>query len=134
VRQTVLRAKNKGALIDRYQSKENVKKVESWCRRSRAGQRPPLPTGSVKMGVAMIDVLSALELMRGSGLATAVADALKYYIERGILLADVHSMNLGEPMPGERKWKRKGLIITDPGHMVPLDRRWLEVRVPQLSE
>jgi hypothetical protein len=71
----------------------------------------------------------AAEITR-TGAAPLVGPALGFYLQHGILLADVHFGNLGEiVLPGSTKWE---LVITDPGHMVPLDKKWLHVKVPQL--
>lgn len=53
-----------------------------------------------------------------------VGDALHSLIDEGLLLADVHLMNIGHV---ERGW-----VITDPGHMVPLREKWFDVSVPSL--
>jgi hypothetical protein len=59
-----------------------------------------------------------------------VGEALGELLDQGILLADVHRNNIGEvDLPDFSKWE---FVITDPGHMVALDPKWLEVNVPQL--
>ena len=59
-----------------------------------------------------------------------VGEAFAYYLEEGLLLADVHFGNIGEAMPEDHAACE--LVITDPGHMVPLKDRWLSVSVPKL--
>ncbi len=59
-----------------------------------------------------------------------VGDALSFYLDHGMALADVHLGNLGETSRG-RNWQ---LVITDPGHMVPLSPEWLKVEVPLLEK
>lgn len=59
-----------------------------------------------------------------------IGQAFDFYLEQGILLADVHLGNIGEVVPPEHSsWE---IVITDPGHMVPLDPKWLQVEIPQL--
>lgn len=59
-----------------------------------------------------------------------IGEALGYYLEEGMLLADVHLGNIGEVVPeGYEDWD---LVITDPGHMVPLDPKWLNVEIQML--
>jgi hypothetical protein len=134
LRQTVVSSKNKRQLLDRFYDPANAERIRQWVERAGAGKAVSRPTGAMKMGIAMVDIFAALEIMKSVVLTEAVAEAFQFFIDEGILLADVHAMNLGEPMPGERGWKKTKLIITDPGHMVPLSERWLEVRVPQLYE
>lgn len=59
-----------------------------------------------------------------------IGQALGFYLEEGMLLADVHMGNLGEIVPEDHeKWE---LVITDPGHMVPLDTKWLNLAIRML--
>ena len=51
-------------------------------------------------------------------------EAMWFYIEHGMLLADVHANNI---MKGPEGW-----IISDPGHMVELDNRYSNVQVPEI--
>jgi hypothetical protein len=61
-----------------------------------------------------------------------IGQAFDFYLDEGILLADVHLGNVGEIRPPDHtSWE---LGITDPGHMVPLDPKWLQVTIPQLYE
>lgn len=50
--------------------------------------------------------------------------AMWFYLENGMLLADVHSNNI---MMGKDGW-----VISDPGHMIELDNRYSNVHVPQI--
>jgi hypothetical protein len=59
-------------------------------------------------------VLKVAALRRSS-----VGEALAHYLENGILLADVHSNNLGLDSEGE-------VLITDPGHAVEFHPRWAD--------
>jgi hypothetical protein len=59
-----------------------------------------------------------------------VGEALWFYLHQGLLLADVHLGNIGRVERGDESvW-----AITDPGHMVPLETRWLDAVVPELPE
>jgi hypothetical protein len=46
-------------------------------------------------------------------------------MSKGMLLADVHPDNIGK--------RGSKLVIFDPGHMVPLSAKWLEIQVPVLE-
>ena len=63
---------------------------------------------------------------------SSVGVALRYYLDKGLLLADVHPGNIGEVGdPGdEDDWD---FAITDPGHMVPLEPGWLSVELPLIA-
>ncbi len=59
-----------------------------------------------------------------------IGETLAYYLEEGMLLADVHTGNVGQV-------RREGYanpmwVITDPGHMVPIQRKWTDIQVPQI--
>lgn len=63
-----------------------------------------------------------------------MGQALYDYLERGILLADVHTGNLGVATSLTREEPDvRSVIITDPGHAVPLDRKWAKVEIETLS-
>ncbi len=60
----------------------------------------------------------SMEMVNANMYATLVGGALGEYLDAGLLLADVHTMNVGEV-------EREGytgtiFVITDPGHSVPL--------------
>lgn len=50
--------------------------------------------------------------------------AMWFYLEHGMLLADVHANNI---MRGEDGW-----VISDPGHMIELDNRYNNVKIPEI--
>jgi len=70
------------------------------------------------------------ELMEHTYLSDAVGEALGFFLENGLLLADVHLNNIGlvyrEDYDGDR------VVITDPGHAVPLIERWDEVVIEEI--
>jgi hypothetical protein len=70
------------------------------------------------------------ELMEHTYMSDAVGEALGFFLENGLLLADVHHHNIGtvyrEDYDGDR------IVITDPGHAVPLIDRWDEVVIEEI--
>lgn len=91
---------------------------------------PPGMTPARRVAYDVYAVSVIAEQMEGNDCGSLVGAALLAYLERGILLADVHHQNIGEVVPEDYlKWE---FVITDPGHMVPLDPKWLDVEVPQL--
>lgn len=68
--------------------------------------------------------------MANTHAGSLIGEAFGYYMDEGMLLADVHCNNIGEVVPeGYDSWD---LVITDPGHMVPLDPKWLNVAIQML--
>ena len=70
----------------------------------------------------------AAELMEHTYLSDRVGGALRFYMEHGVLLADVHANNVGQV---RRVYDDEGSaytpwVITDPGHAVVLDVEGLE--------
>lgn len=79
------------------------------------------------MALRMCDLIA--EVMENSPGNDLVGNALRYYLEKGLLLADVHAGNVGQV---ERVTSFLGWVITDPGHAVPLEERWRTVTVRDL--
>jgi hypothetical protein len=71
------------------------------------------------------------ELMANEPVGTEVGEALDFYMERGLLLADVHLNNIGRLLREDYSSGVWG--ITDPGHAVPLDDRFAAVLIPSLA-
>jgi hypothetical protein len=68
--------------------------------------------------------------MENEDVGYLVGGALSFFLDEGLLLADVHTGNIGQV---EREdYTRPVWVITDPGHMVPLRERWLQIEVPAL--
>jgi hypothetical protein len=65
------------------------------------------------------------EMMANEPGGYMVGQALEFYLEHGLLLADVHANNIGRVEEPDRE----GFVITDPGHAVPLDERFAAVRI-----
>ena len=82
-------------------------------------------------GVLRLLEHSELE-MENKPVSQHVGAALRFYRERGMLLADVHSGNVGHHAPNDRPLE--GILITDPGHAVALDKKWATVELPELPE
>lgn len=92
---------------------------EEWLR-----NRTRLPDWPIR-GIHMLEDI-AIE-MENEYLADQIGSALRFYMDEGIVLADVHRGNVGlVPRVG------KTPVITDPGHAVPIDRKWANVQVPEL--
>jgi hypothetical protein len=71
------------------------------------------------------------EMMGNEPVGTYIGEALEFYLENGLLLADVHLNNIGRVL---REDFSDGIWgITDPGHAVPLDDRFAAVTVPSLA-
>lgn len=68
------------------------------------------------LGLQMINF--ALESLQSEELSIYVGEALQFYLDRGVLLADVHTGNIGRV---EREdFTKPIVVITDPGHAVLL--------------
>lgn len=87
--------------------------------------KPPVDIAFRKI---ILDQIS--EVMANTHCGYLVGDALNFYLNRGMVLADVHLGNIGELTPPDfSSWE---LVITDPGHMVPVDTKWLNIEIPAL--
>lgn len=82
--------------------------------------------GPLRLAVALRLCDITAETMENTYGCDTVGDALRYYLKEGILLADVHTNNVGEVE------RTPGWVITDPGHAVGLEDRWSSVAVPVL--
>jgi hypothetical protein len=70
------------------------------------------------------------ELMEYTCLSDHVGRALSFYLERGLLLADVHQGNVGHVTRPDYTEPR--IVITDPGHAVPLIDEWDEIEIEEI--
>lgn len=82
--------------------------------------------GALRLAVALrlCDIMA--EIMENTDGSDMVGSALRYYLQEGILLADVHTGNVGTVE------RTSGWVITDPGHAVGLEGRWDNLRVRAL--
>lgn len=60
----------------------------------------------------------AFQMMANTDHATEVGAALEFYLEHGVLLADVHLNNIGTVVRDEGYGPDRIVVITDPGHAV----------------
>lgn len=86
---------------------------------------------SAAIEVARCEV--AAEMMANIHFSQLIGEALDYYQQLGMLLADVHFNNIGEAVLDTDSAAGWDIVVTDPGHMVPLKKKWTEVRVPVLG-
>jgi hypothetical protein len=75
--------------------------------------------GLDRVGMALRTCLYISQEMSGNPSLYNVGEALGHYLEEGILLADVHSNNIGLD-------EDETPIILDPGHSVEFHPRWAE--------
>ncbi len=72
----------------------------------------------------------AAQLLGSSPESDLVGEALEFYQNHGVLLADVHAGNVGRVLRSRYpQW-----VITDPGHAVLLTDRFADVEPPLLSD
>ncbi len=84
----------------------------------------------LKCAVYLLVCSEIASAMTANQFGERVGVALGEYLSEYILLADVHQDNIGEIY--DRDAEMRYVVITDPGHMVPLDEKWLQVAVPIL--
>jgi hypothetical protein len=73
--------------------------------------------GIERVGVGLARCAYLAEMMANTDVIYPVGSALEYYLDNGLLMADVHLGNIG--LDEERH-----LIITDPGHVIAVNPRW----------
>lgn len=76
--------------------------------------------GLPRIGVALTKCWGLAQLIGSTATVYPVGLALERYIDKGILLADVHLNNIGRD-------KENNLLITDPGHAVVFHPRWTHI-------
>ena len=82
---------------------------------------PKMPyRGKMRTAVALTGCQIAAEYMQNTYGATEVGGALAFYLDHGIVLADVHTFNVGQV----RRGSDTITVITDPGHAVFLTPRF----------
>lgn len=90
-----------------------------------SGRNLPAPflryRGAQRLAAGLRICEIAFELMANTAYGTEVGAALGFYLEHGILLADVHTNNLGHVDRDD--YSQRVLAITDPGHAVFLTPR-----------
>ena len=86
--------------------------------------------GAKKIALSIIACSIAADAAADTVSGRQIGEALLFYLDAGMALADVHLGNLGEGFRG----REQHLVITDPGHMVPLEPSLLKVEVPLLEK
>lgn len=95
----------------------------------------PLPyqyRGSQRLAVALRGCEVIAEMMANEPFGDLVGGALEFYMEHGLLLADVHTGNIGRV--DRPDYGGQALVITDPGHALPLDTRFATVAIDSLVQ
>jgi len=87
--------------------------------------------GADRIAAALWACEYTIEMLANEPESYTVGRALEVYLDAGMLLADVHMDNIG-------RVDREGFsepiwAITDPGHMVPVQARWIDVPVPSIT-
>lgn len=72
------------------------------------------------------------EWMGNTDGSDTIGRALEFYLDSGLLLADVHGDNVGKVERHDDIYDGEVRVITDPGHAVPLERRWAEVVIEEI--
>lgn len=70
--------------------------------------------------------------MQNEPLGNYVGEAMSMLLDQGLLLADVHTGNIGMPTGDVEEQIGETCIITDPGHAVALDDRFAGVTIKDL--
>ena len=86
--------------------------------------------GAQRLAAAIRACEIVAELMATEYASADIGSAFEFYMQHGMLLADVHHNNVGRVV--REHHSRPFWVITDPGHMVPLDPKWMTVEVEQL--
>jgi hypothetical protein len=72
----------------------------------------------VKAAIALRQCYVLAQEIANTYLVDAIGNTLEYYIDNGLLLADIHLNNIGRDSSTEQ------IIITDPGHCVVVHPQW----------
>lgn len=110
-----------------YALYENTRKWEGNLGAWRG--RPQLPRAMPrheKLARLIRAATVAAEIMANTYGASEVGGALEFYINNGLLLADVHHNNIGQVERAD-EYDSMVTVITDPGHAVFLDGRYDKV-------
>ncbi len=126
IRRAVLGARDKEKFLMRAQFLED----KAWDRYRTVGGHGV--KGAELVAYKRLECRSLAHFMMGEECGGLVGGALDFYLDQDLLLADLHLGNIGEAIPED--YEDYEVVITDPGHMVPLSPRWLEVDVPLLEK
>jgi hypothetical protein len=82
-------------------------------------------TGVRRIGVTLRNCWESAMALANTDIIYPIGSALSYYLDEGILLADVHLNNIGQNVENNQ------LMITDPGHAVEFHPQWAQLpKVP----
>lgn len=121
-------------ILERSTSREKTlaqaKELEQWAYESFSRGTASHLKGAhaVAMGLRVCEVTA--EEMENTYLADLVGGAFTFYLEHGLLLADVHYMNVGKV--DRPDYQNGAIVITDPGHAVALDPKWDQIPIEAL--
>ena len=119
-----VREKVAGALKRNPNREEIFTAIWNAFENSDAEADPRFYKGIPRIGVGLRKCYELAMLMQNTDVIYPIGTALGYYLDEGILLADVHTNNIGRDAEDK-------LIITDPGHAVEFHPKWTELpKVP----
>lgn len=111
-------------------SLDDVEEAERYGEPMRQPRLPLRFKGGQRMAIALRGCEILAEMMANEPEGYLVGQALEFYMDHGLLLADVHLGNIGRVTRAD--YGDPILAITDPGHAVPLEPRQDEVKVEEL--
>lgn len=114
--------------VDRYETATEFVQAVTEHQQGRGGSLKmgviDRARGVERLAIALDACRIVAELMEHTYASQYVGEALRFYLERDILLADVHQGNIGEVV---RPRYGPMVVITDPGHAVFLTSRYDQV-------
>lgn len=99
-----------------------VLRLPELLKRFRGAQR-------AAVGLRVFD--ACVELMESNALVYTIGQAMRFYREHAIVLADVHANNVG--LATHEDFDKPIVTITDPGHAVFLDHRFDDLTIEELT-
>jgi hypothetical protein len=112
-------------LLKRSPRKESLEAVWNAFENADPGADPRHYKGIPRIGIALRKCWESAMLLQNTDLVYPIGSALVYYMDEGILLADVHLQNIGRNIENDQ------LMITDPGHAVEFHPQWAHLpKVP----
>lgn len=126
-RQTLQRAKDREKTLCAAQARSawawNHAMEIDWDERVRQGRMNAEAVhpfrhwkGADRVAWCLAAAKATLEQMANEPVLDQVGSALAFYLDRGLLLADVHANNIGKVRRGDYTY----IVITDPGHLSDL--------------
>lgn len=127
IRDVVRKSRNVPKLL------EEAARLEDWAWDAVRRFPPRRMSGPQKVAFYRRKCEMHAEVMANTHICYLIGQAFEHYMDEGMLLADVHLGNIGQAIPYDDDYDTPHLIITDPGHMVPLREDRLKVLVPTLE-